>query len=258
MDFRDLYKKNIHIQIIGLNKDNLYVFIHLNGLFNFLLKIYESVELLIDSNLDDNIEFNNIFLNFHKDKFKILNSRLNSRHGDMNILFKRIDLTEVYYIEDIYNSVFGIPYSLSFIYKNINRHSEREDEVYNFYLERFNNFPYIFSSLSSNDSIISEKEYMTPLWCGQDNLQSRLCLIYTYGPDSNPYYNFWYLFGRVLENCEELHLNMSDQKWIELSMILDLSKVKRRVIYYSDKDKDKYNILKKRYPKLIDWIFVKI
>ncbi len=261
MDFHQLFKKNVKIKIINFKKDYLFIFINLNPLFNFLLKIYDSIELFIDYDLNNEVDFNNIFLNFknnleyNHNKLKIytLNNLTNNifNNNNSSVLSKIIDLNSINYIEDIYNNIFGIPFSIYHLYQNINRIDLIEDKVYNNHLNKFNNFSYIFSSSYYHSN---ESDY--PIFIYKYNFYN----------SNDTYYNFWYkseeefyFFGKVIENCEELYLNIEDQNWIEFTMILNLSKIKKKVIYYSSHI-DEHNIilLNKRFPKLSDWIFIRI
>lgn len=274
MNYEDLFMKKIYIKIINFNINKLYIFIQLNGLFNFLLKIYDSIELFIDNDFNQKkyIEFINIFLNFQDNKninnsFGEKNKNLiniiyenkikinNIDHLTNNIiytkLFKIIDLNNSYNIEDIYNNIFGIPYSISLKYQHFFRNENKENELYLYHINKFNNFSYIFTSSFYH---LIDSEF--PIFNYKKNI---------YKDQNHPFHNFWYknednfyLFGKIIENCNELYIYIQDSDFLELSLILNLHKIKKKYIYYKNHHLNKLILLKKREPKLSDWNFVLI
>ncbi len=283
MYLNDLFKKNINIYIINFNKKDLHYFIGINSLLNYLTKIYEVFIYFYDiENFDNyNEEFFKMIFNYNIN-YSFLgknNKNNNSNQNDNQLLFldkknseykninyinnkinineinnnnknfvKIIDFKKVENIKYLFETIFNVPYSLRFSNKNIFRFIDAENNLYNYHLNKFNNFPYIFCS-----SYYHLKESNYAVYIFLYNFYKSILDF------ENPFFKSWYynkdpfyIYGKIIENSEELYIHIDDIEWLELCSILDLSKIKSKNIYYNKKNIKELNNLKNNI-FLFDW-----
>lgn len=329
MYLNDIFKENIQIHILNIDKNNLYLFYSLHNLFKYLMDIYNvSIFLysthnkiyiqinninyfdsydnlffkfiipnnlktnicLIENNNDNNIdnifyksvkEFDqiNFFKNYKYNTIKIeddlsyskinsfisdnLNNSISIDYEDIiqnlllknkefknnNNLIKVIDLKNIKNIKLIYENIFSIPFSINHKQLNLNRFIKKENELYNFHIDKFNNFSYIFCSSYYH---LKDSEYAIYIYLF--NFYKKI------NDFENPFFISWYnnndpyfLYGKIIENAEEIYIHINDIEWIEYIISLDLTKIKKKNLYYNNENLSKINQLKKKYIKLFDW-----
>lgn len=217
------------------------LFISLYGYLSFLEKIY--LKVFLYTNLHDNLYF--IPSSFHR-VFKKYSDEEESNELDIKKIELKSNLTPI----QLYEEICKVPYSIRLYEKNLkNRDVNKEEEYYQKHIERYQCLPYLFCTS----------------YYGEDNEKSLPIYII-----KNPYFHdniydtYWYESGdrskyhtlKIIENAEEIHLQSDEKEWMELMYFLDLTKVKRRVIYYQDEEE--IVRIQSFYPWLTFFHFIKI
>lgn len=226
----------LYLEIIFSSEDNVEdLLISLYGYLSFLEKIYLKVFLFIDTN-------HRILLpsSIHRIFKKYLNNDDDNEINELDI--KKIELKSDLTPIQLYEEICKVPYSIRFYEKNLrNREFVKEEEYYKKHVERYHGLPYIFCTSQYNE----ENDNSIPIYI----------LIHPYYHD-NIYDTYWYDLRdrskydiiKIMENAEEIHIQSDEKEWMEIMYFLDLTKVKRRVIYY--RDEEEIEKIEKYYPWL--------
>lgn len=296
MYFNDLFKKNLYIHILNFEKNNIYLLFGIHNILNYLSQFFDIfiyfyndidnfdkdiLKLIIPKNISLNISIkdtkikfkNNIYEENSFSQLDLLNKnnlKINNNSSlEKNILnqkmiesinkdsiFRIIDfhINKNLNLIDIYESIFSIPISIRYSkkYLNLNRLNELENDLYLFHLSKFNNFPYIFCSSFYH---LKESNFAVFIY---------LFNFYKKNLDfENPFYKSWYYkeesffyFGKIIENAEEIYIHIQDIEWFEFILNLNLSKIKKKILYYEKKDIIIIQNLKFYNPLLFDWQFI--
>jgi len=194
-------------------------YLYLTGLFYFYSRLYQKVyyqfeneEYILD---DENKNHLSLFLpsNFIYKQFK-----------------NKILLSNDYNIDR------GIPYHIRFLYERLNRNIEKENEIKNNIISCYENvIPHFASSYLLKNYIHTDHTNIPFLTFDHHFYDNDI---------DHPYYHcrfpitsseYLYL-GSYIENIEELHIHGDDTFWLEIIVYMDLSKIKKRILYLYDKN----------------------
>ncbi len=263
----DSYEEEFFKMIFNYNINYYFIFEKNNNNKNNIVKDNKKKDEYVYRNTENNYQSSPfgtkndeqlIFLNKVKiNKKKELNINidisflLNEKQKDNNILIKIIDFEKIENIKYLYENIFSIPYSLRFLNKNIFRFNDIENNLYNFHINKFNNFSYIFCS-----SYYHKKDSNYAIFIFLHNFYKSILDF------ENPFFKSWYyngdpfyIYGKIIENSEELYIHINDIEWLELCSILDLSKIKSKNIYYNNINKKELEYLKNEI-YLFDWNYI--